>query len=206
MQLTPREQQVLRLIRQHRDQEGCLPSARTISAKLGFRSSRSSQNYIESLKQKGALRHRTPETASYTLAEDDSEDSLSCERIPLVGAIAAGAPLLDVADSDHDRTINIPTGFFGGTEPLFAVQVCGDSMSGDAICDGDIAIIKRQHHYEKGSIMAIRIGADEFALKRLAFEGSMVKLLSSNPDYPIVYFCAEHINIAGKFVGLLRKL
>jgi len=83
--------------------------------------------------------------------------------------------------------------------------VVGESMSGDAIADGDIAMIKRQQDANKGDILALRI-EDEITLKRIRLEGDHFLLLPSNPDYSIRKVPAQQLEILGKLVGIVRRV
>ncbi len=202
--LTEREHQVLRCIQDFKARRGKVPSARQITQKLGFKSSRSAQNYIIALTKKGLLQYREPETHAYVLAEDAMRSQSL--RVPLVGTIAAGSPAEGFAQSDH--LIELPCRFFGNDrEPLFALQVMGNSMSGDHICEGDIAIIRKHVQSEppRDAILAVRVGSDEFTLKRLRFKRQAVELLPSNPQFPVVEVPADHVTILGIYVGLLRR-
>lgn len=198
----PKEQEVLAFIYEFQRLHKSLPSARQISTHLGFKSSRSAQNYIESLKDKGLLLHRLPETSSYKLPEPVAAQA---ETIPLLGSIAAGSPLTVYAE--ESRLMPIPAGFFGKSERLFALQVQGNSMSGDHICDGDFAVIRswKEGVIEKAHIYALRIGSDEYTLKRVRVIEDHVELLSSNPDYPVMRISSEDIEIVGVYVGLWRR-
>jgi repressor LexA len=83
--------------------------------------------------------------------------------------------------------------FFGGGD-ILALRVIGDSMSGDSVADGDIAMIKRQQEGNKGDILALRI------------EGDQARLLSSNPEHPVRLVPAAQLEILGKLVGIIRKV
>ena len=78
-------------------------------------------------------------------------------------------------------------------------------MSGDAIADGDIAMIKRQQEANKNDVLALRI-EDEITLKRLRLSGDRAELLPSNPLHDIRSVPADRVEIIGKLVGIVRKL
>ena len=92
----------------------------------------------------------------------------------------------------------------GGGE-IVGLRVVGDSMSGDSIDDGDIAMIKRQQEASKGDILALRI-EDEITLKRLRIEGDKAHLLASNPAHAARVVAAAQLEILGKLVGIIRKV
>lgn len=200
--LSIREKQVLDFIKEFRKSKGKVPSARQITFSLGFKSSRSAQNYITTLKEKGLLIDREPETSAYILAEDIK----GMVNIPFLGKIAAGHAA--EAYAQNDRNIEMPYSFFGEADGqgLFALQVMGNSMSGDFICEGDIAIIKKQRDgFRKDDILAVRVGSEEFTLKRVNLKKNSVQLLPSNPEYAVVEVPFEEVTIIGKYVGLLRR-
>jgi SOS-response transcriptional repressor LexA len=116
--------------------------------------------------------------------------------------IPAGAPL-PVYDETRE-SFSITHDFFGGGD-ILGVRVIGDSMSGDSIAEGDIAMIKRQQEANKGDILALRI-EDEITLKRLRLDGDKAQLLSSNPEHPTRVVPARQLEILGKLVGIIRKL
>ena len=201
--LNTKEKQVLDFIRGFRASNGKFPSARQITAQLGFKSSRSAQNYIMALKGSGHLIDREPETSSYVLAEDSGKGMVN---IPFVGKIAAGHPAEAYSEPDH--MIEMPYSFFGPNQgqSLFALQIMGNSMSGDFICDGDIAIIRKQRTgFHRDDILAVRVGSEEFTLKRIVQKKGTVQLLPSNPQYEVVDVPSEQVTIIGKYVGLLRR-
>jgi len=94
--------------------------------------------------------------------------------------------------------------YFGGGD-ILALRVIGESMSGDSIADGDIAMVKRQSEGARGDILALRI-EDEITLKRLELKGDRARLLPSNPDHAVREVAAAEIEILGKLVGIVRKV
>ncbi len=125
--------------------------------------------------------------------------------VPLLGQIAAGHAA--EAFTQGDQFIELPCAFFGElAEEIFALQVMGNSMSGDFICEGDIAIIKKQSEgFRKDDILAVRVGSDEFTLKRLHYKKNTVELVPSNLQYAVVEVPSEQVTVIGKYLGLLRR-
>lgn len=203
--LSLREKEVLEFIRDFKGRYSKVPSARQITSQLGFKSSRSAQNYITSLKDKGRLLSREPEPSSYVLPED-IQNTQPHVILPFLGLIAAGHPA--EIYSNGGRYIEFSTKFFGASndQDLFALQVMGNSMIGDSICDGDIAIIKRQSEsFQKDDILAVEVRNEEFTLKRIVHKNEIVELIPSNPKYPIIEVPSEQVRIVGKYLGLLRR-
>ena len=79
-------------------------------------------------------------------------------------------------------------------------------MSGDSICAGDTVIVKRQKDdFTPDAILALRVGSDEFTLKRMRRKGEWVELISSNQEFPVIEVHMSTIDIEGKYVGLIRR-
>ena len=119
----------------------------------------------------------------------------------LVAKISAGAPMPVFDETSESFSVNHE--FFGGGD-IRGIRVSGESMTGDSIADGDIAMIKLQKDANKGDILAVRI-EDEITLKRIKLMGDTCQLLPSNPDFPIREVAAESLQIIGKLVGVVRK-
>ncbi len=120
----------------------------------------------------------------------------------LVARIPAGAP--SAVFDETPQSFSVTHDFFGGGD-ILGLRVAGDSMSGDSIDDGDIAMIKRQQDANKGDILALRI-EDEITLKRLRLDGDKAHLLPSNPEHSVRVVAAAQLEILGKLVGIIRKV
>lgn len=125
------------------------------------------------------------------------------EKIPIVGEIACGTPILaqeNITDyADMPKTINAD----------FALICKGDSMVGAGIQDGDIVYIKKQDIVQNGQIAAVIVNSDcEATLKRFYRDGNKVTLTPENPAYPPMVYVNEEINslrIVGRAVGYLHR-
>ena len=196
--LTRIQQAVYDYTRQVVRQGRPFPSLRDIAARFGFQHT-TARFHLKALEKKGFILQRPQRVSDYMLAEDVENPTASFD---LIARIPAGAPL-PVFDETPDNFSLAPE-FFGGGD-IVAIRVSGDSMSGDAIVDGDIALIRRQQEAGKGDILALRSG-DEITLKRLRLDGERAQLLSSNPAHPLREVPASSLEILGKLVGIIRKL
>ena len=120
--------------------------------------------------------------------------------VPLVGRIAAGAPIL--ADQRIDEAFPLPRRLTGGGD-LFMLEVSGDSMLEAAICDGDWVVVRRQRVAENGEIVAAMIDG-EATVKVFRKEGGHVTLLPRNERYSPIP--ADDAEILGRVVAVLRSL
>jgi repressor LexA len=129
-----------------------------------------------------------------------SADSEADVRVPLLGAIAAGAPIL--AEEQVEDELTLPVSLVGrGT--LFALRVRGDSMVDAAICDGDLVVVRQQPTADNGDIVAAMIDG-EATVKVLRLAAGRVELLPRNPAYEVIP--AAQAVILGKVVSVLRRV
>lgn len=196
--LTEKQQQIFDFIQQFRQTYGQFPSLRQIGGQFSI-TVRAVQQHIDALKKKGVLTEHQPKTATYQLPNEFQY------RIPLLGSIAAGTPLEAIERTDS--YVEIGPNYFGPNQHLFALEVHGDSMAGDGIREGDTAIIRRHPKIPApDTIVAVRVDADEFTLKRLAVIDQMIELRPSNPTYHPWQVAMDRVEIVGQMIGLVRKL
>ena len=176
------------------------PSLRDIASHFGFQHT-TARFHLKALEKKGFIQQRAQRISDYMLA-DERDTHTQVESFDLVARIPAGAPL-PVFDETRE-SFQVTHDFFGGGD-ILGIRVIGDSMSGDSIAEGDIAMIKRQQEANKGDILALRIEG-EITLKRIRLEGDKAHLLPSNPDHSTRVVPARQLEILGKLVGIIRKV
>ena len=196
--LTNIQQAVYDYTRQALKQGRPFPSLREIASHFGFQHT-TARFHLKALEKKGFIRQRSQRVSDYMLPD---EMDTRPQDFDLVARIPAGAPL-PVFDETRE-SFSVTHDFFGGGD-ILGIRVVGDSMSGDSIADGDIAMIKRQQEANKGDILALRI-EDEITLKRIRLEGDKAQLLPSNPEHSIRVVPARQLEILGKLVGIIRKV
>lgn len=122
--------------------------------------------------------------------------------VPLVGRIAAGAPIEALAD--HGNAIEVPNLLLGEGEH-YVLQVSGDSMIDAGIVDGDYAVIQRADTAENGAIVVALIEDREVTLKRLRRRGASIALEPANEAFETRIFGPHQVAVQGRLVGLLRR-
>lgn len=141
-------------------------------------------------------------TPAYLMGwEENEERSTDGNRLPLLGKIAAGQPILATEDCEYFSPIN-------DTRADFCLRVKGDSMIGAGIKDGDIVFIRKQDSVDDGEIAAVLV-EDEATLKRVYITSDAVTLISENPKYkPMIYTKKQckNIRILGKAVACHTSL
>jgi len=199
--LSSKQGQVLQFLMDFNEQQGFPPTIRELCAYFGFKSLNTAHFHLRALEKKGYIQIHPGKGRGITLP---GARPLSARQIPVVGRIAAGAPILAIENIED--ALGIDKGFFG-SEESFAVQVKGDSMVDAHIQDKDYVIMKVQDQAESGDIVAALID-DEVTLKYFFREKNQVRLESANPKYgPIIFKKrdARSLRILGVMVGLIRK-
>jgi repressor LexA len=206
MELTPRQRSILTMIRGWVDQHGYPPTMREIGAAVGLASPSTVAHHMAVLEKNGFLRRdaRGSRAVDIRLPVDEVESRPGPDdsdvRVPLVGAIAAGAPIL--AEQHVEDELTLPLSLVGHGA-LFALKVQGDSMVEAAICDGDLVVVRQQQVAEDGEIVAAMLDG-EATVKVLRRRDGHVELLPRNPAYQPIP--ADHAVILGKVVSVLRRL
>ncbi len=192
--LTPRQAEILQLIREAIESSGFPPTRAEICRVLGFRSPNAAEEHLRALERKGAI-----EILDGTARGIVLKQSLG---VPLIGRVAAGAPILAEAHIQGRYQLD-PALFRPRADYLLKVR--GLSMRDAGILDGDLLAVHRTAEARSGQIVVARL-ADEVTVKRLRRRGATVELLPENPDFaPIVLDTREEqFAIEGIGVGVIR--
>jgi repressor LexA len=199
--LTDIQQAVYDYTRKALQQGQPFPSLRDIAQHFGFQHT-TARFHLKALEKKGYVRQRAQRVSDYLLPDLSSEIEMHPGCFDLVARIPAGTP--SPVFDETAESFSVTHDFFGGGD-ILGLTVVGDSMSGDSIADGDIAMIKRQQEANKGDILALRI-EDEITLKRLQIKSDKAHLLPSNPEHPVRVVPAASLEVLGKLVGIIRKV
>jgi repressor LexA len=203
--LTKRQRAILDYIRRIHGERGYPPSVREIGEAVGLLSPSSVHAQLATLVERGYLKKDATRPRAIAVQMDESgrklEPAAAMRQVPLVGRIAAGAPIL--ADEQVEDTLSLPQDLVGsGT--LFALKVKGDSMIHAGILDGDTVIIRQQQTADDGEIVAALVDGEEATVKRLRRRGGRVILEAENPAYGPIE--ADQVDVLGRVVSVLRKL
>ena len=197
--LTPRQSQVLDLIRQALEETGMPPTRAEIAEALGFRSANAAEEHLRALQRKGVI-ELVPGASRGIRLKDYLRDQMS---LPLVGRVAAGQPILAQEHIEAHYTID-PDLFH--PKPHYLLKVHGMSMKDVGIMDGDLVAVHRTPEVRNRQIVVARL-EDEVTVKRYRQEGSVVWLLPENSDFePIrVDLKQDPVVIEGVVVGVVRQ-
>jgi repressor LexA len=209
-ELTGRQREVLAFIRTFTGRHGVPPTVREIGEKFRV-TPRAAFDHLRALERKGMLqrRHSAGRTSrALTLAEPGA--TAGFRAVPILGRVAAGAPLLAAENREGDLPL-APDALPNGGEDVFALRIRGDSMIDAHICDGDLVLVRRQDNAQPNDIVVAMVESDatgegEATVKRYLRDGQRIVLKPENPTMtPLVVDPKQReVRILGKVIGLLR--
>jgi len=207
MALTPRQKDVLDFIASFQERNGYCPSYDEIARNLDLASLATVHKHIQALEAKKYLRRRFNHSRSIEIDARYFEErprvppQAEERSVPLLGRIAAGAP---VEQFESPETIQFSD--FAGRGDVYALQVRGDSMIDDHICDGDYVLIENTKDVRNGDIVAAMVRGSESTLKRIYREpDGTVRLQPANSAMEPILAPAAEVDIRGKLLAVLRK-
>ena len=201
LKLTPRQTEILEFIKQSLDDNGYPPTRAEIAQKLGFKSPNAAEEHLKALARKGAI-EMTP-GASRGIRVPGFEPGGNTDGLPVIGRVAAGAPILAQQHIEESCRIN-PSFFHPKADYLLRVR--GMSMKDVGILDGDLLAVHVTREARNGQIVVARLG-EEVTVKRFKREGDKVWLIAENADFaPIeVDLHEQDLVIEGLSVGVIRR-
>jgi repressor LexA len=202
MDLTKRQQEIFDFIKSYSAKYGYPPTVRDIGKAVGLASSSTVHAHLANLEKVGLLRRDPSKPRALELLDRavDNVRSLVTPRegLPLVGAVAAGQPIL--AEENIEDHIVVPNEA-GGDQGEFLLTVRGESMINAGMLDGDIVVVQRQETATDGEIIVALVG-EEATVKRFFREADHIRLQPENDHMEPIR--TREVQIVGKVVGLLR--
>ncbi len=195
-ELTPKQQAVYDYICQFTEDKGYPPSIREICEALGLKSPSTVHFHLKSLERMGVLTKAEGKTRAMTINEE--EDAPKRDRIPLVGNVAAGAPIL--AEECIEEYLTYDTDGLVGEH--FALKVRGESMLYAGILPGDLVIVHQQQDARNGEIV-VALFEDEATVKTLRRKDGHTWLMPENPDYEPIN--GDQAQLLGRVVAVIRR-
>ena len=202
-QLTPKQQQIYDYIISFAAQHGYPPSVREIGEHVGLKSPSTVHFHLKGLEEKGLISKAEGKTRAITIcgpgasAMPEEEDG-QADRVPVVGSVAAGSPIL--AQECVEDYLTFDTG--GLTGEHFALRVRGESMLYAGILPDDLVVVHRQQDARNGEIV-VALFEDEATVKTLRRKDGHTWLMPENPDYEPID--GDGCEILGKVVAVVRR-
>ena len=206
--LTGRQQEIWKFLTDYVDEHGYPPTVREIGEAVGLASPSTVHAHLANLERAGLIKRDPTKPRALELRREPRPEparAADVHRLPLVGEIAAGGPLL--AEQNVEEYLAVPEPLAGGGEE-FLLRVKGDSMVNAGILDGDLVVVRREQTAQDGDIVVALAGDDETAedatVKRFFRDGRRVRLQPENDTLEPIF--AEHVQIVGKVTGVFRTL
>jgi repressor LexA len=202
VELTGRQQEIWTFLTEYVDRHGYPPTVREIGEAVGLASPSTVHAHLANLERAGLLKRDPTKPRALELTGREAQSVATLPKLPLVGQIAAGGPLL--AEQNIEDEIAVPETLRGD----FLLRVRGDSMIEAGILDGDLVVVRRAQDARNGQIVVALAGddesADEATVKTFYKEKGRIRLQPENSALEPIY--AEHVEILGHVVGVFRSL
>ena len=207
--LTARQQEIWNYLVEYVDGHGYPPTVREIGERVGLASPSTVHAHLANLERAGLLRRDPTKPRALELIGRERREPEAAPvaagdavRLPLVGEIAAGSPLL--AAENIEEYVTMPA----STKGDFMLRVKGESMIDAGILDGDLVIVQRAQDARNGEIVVALVGddesADEATVKTFYRESDRIRLQPENSALEPIY--AKHVQLLGRVVGVFREL
>jgi repressor LexA len=208
--LTARQQEIWQFLVEYVDRHGYPPTVREIGQAVGLASPSTVHAHLANLERAGLLRRDPTKPRALDLlghrrdARTEEPHVAELPKLPLVGQIAAGGPLLAEQNIEDELAVPEPL----GRRADFLLRVKGDSMIEAGILDGDIVVVQRAQDARNGEIVVALVGddeaADEATVKTFYRDGNRVRLQPENAALEPIY--ADFVQILGRVTGVFREL
>jgi len=205
--LTDRQKEILDFICQYKDENGYPPTIREIGKNFDMASTFGVKRHLEVLEKKGYIAILAKQSRGIAILKPEllknsynSFDNLS--RVPIVGQVAAGSPVL--AEENLAGTIGIDSAYLKKPESSFALKVKGDSMINAGVFEGDLVIVSPVQEVKNGEMIVAMING-EVTVKNFEKKNKTIQLNPENEKYqPIIVTEQDEFSVVGKVVGVFR--
>lgn len=190
------QQRILHYIEEYVEVNGYAPSVREIGQAVDLRSTSTVHGHLSRLEKKGLLRREAMKPRTIDLQR---EEKPSMKKLPLLGKVAAGSPIL--AEETAGEFMTLPEEIIGRGDH-FMLEIRGDSMISAGIMNGDYVVVKKQETANNGDIVIAMMDGDA-TCKRFFKEDHHFRLQPENPAmFPII---VDDVTILGKVTAVFRS-
>jgi repressor LexA len=207
MDLTKRQQEIFDFIRKYSAKYGYPPTVRDIGKAVGLASSSTVHAHLANLERIGLLRRDPSKPRAIELldravgtAVDSVRGIVRSDGLPLLGAVAAGQPML--AEENIEEYVPVPD-IAGGSDGSYLLRVRGDSMVEAGILEGDYVVVRPQDTATDGDVVVALLG-EEATVKRFFRESDHVRLQPENVTMEPIR--SKEVKVLGRVVGLMRSV
>lgn len=207
MDLTKRQQEIFDFIRKHSAKHGYPPTVRDIGKAVGLASSSTVHAHLANLEKIGLLRRDPAKPRAIELLDRAAGAAVESVRglvrsgsLPVVGSVAAGAPML--AEENIEEYVSVPE-LAGGGDGQYLLRIRGESMKDAGIFEGDYVVVRSQDTARDGDIVVALLG-EEATVKRFFHEPDHIRLQPENEAMEPIR--SKDVKVLGRVVGLLRSI
>jgi repressor LexA len=198
---TERQKAIYDFIRETMSRRGMPPTLREIGGKFGIRSTNGVEKHLLALERGGYISRERGKSRGIAIING----SRQADRVPLLGRVAAGVPILSHENREGDIAVDTALFSLKVSESVFALGVRGDSMMDAHILDGDTVLVREQATALNGDIVVALVDG-EATVKRFFLEGDRIRLQPENRTMEPLYLDSGELRIVGKVIGIMRKV
>jgi len=196
-----RQAQILDFIKQHIQLKGSAPTLREIADAIEVSSLATVHEHLQALVTKGLIKRKGGKVRSIELKDIEINFNPQGVSVPILGFIAAGAPIEPY--TDPNATMSIPPNFYSQKKRVYVLQVRGESMIEEQIRDGDYVVVEQEESANNGDIVVALLDNGMATLKRFFREATRIRLEPANAKMSPIF--VKNVRIQGKVVGLVRR-
>jgi repressor LexA len=200
LKLTKRQQEIFDFIKRYSAEHGYPPTVRDIGKAIGLTSSSTVHAHLANLEKLGLIRRDPTKPRALELLGQAAKKIVRPSGLPVLGRVAAGAPLL--AEENIEEYVDVPE-IAGGDKGEYVLRVQGDSMKNAGILEGDFVVVRPQDTATDGEIIVALVG-DEATVKRFFKESDHIRLQPENETMEPIR--VRDVSILGRVVGVCRRV
>lgn len=205
MKLSSRQNAILDFIKKEVKDKGYPPSVREIGEAVGLASSSTVHGHLARLEKKGLIRRDPTKPRAIEILDEsdihDEESFIPTVRIPVLGKVTAGEPILAV--ENVEEYFVLPERMIGN-DTVYMLRVQGNSMIDAGILNGDYVIVRQQSVANNGDIVVAMTEDEEATVKRFYKEKNHFRLQPENPEMEPILL--PFVTILGKVIGVYRNV
>ena len=197
--LTKRQREILDYLNEFIARHGYAPSLEEIGRRFSLSSLATVHKHLTNLQEKGFIRRAWNRSRSVELVP--TRVGGRAVELPLLGFVAAGAPIEAVASSE---AITVPEALIGRKDS-YVLRVKGDSMIDEQIRDGDFVIVEDRKQADNGEMVIALVGGTDVTLKKFYRDNGKIRLQPANPSMQPMLFDPDNVQVQGVVIGVMRR-
>jgi repressor LexA len=201
MPLTKRQREILTFLTSYTEANGYAPSFEEIASQFNYNSLATVHEHLSNLERKGYIKRNYNESRAIEILP--SEAFPRAIELPLMGQVAAGAPIESIAIDEH---VSVPEDFVRRNGQHYVLRVRGNSMIDEQIRDGDFVVVNERQSADNGEMVIAMLGGSSATVKKFYRErDGRIRLQPANETMSPIYVHENDISIQGVVVGVLRR-